>query len=50
MKAIKTKFKGPTNTRGSRIVASDEDGNSEERPARNSKYEGVKNSKRRPGK
>ena len=27
MKAIKTKFKGPTNTRGSRIIASDEDGN-----------------------
>ena len=27
MKAIKTKYKGPTNTRGSRIIASDEDGN-----------------------
>lgn len=27
MKAIKTVYKGPTNTRGSRIVASDEDGN-----------------------
>lgn len=27
MKAIKTKFKGPTNTRGSRIIASDQDGN-----------------------
>ena len=27
MKAIKTTYKGPTNTRGSRIIASDEDGN-----------------------
>ena len=27
MKAIKTKYKGPTDTRGSRIIASDEDGN-----------------------
>lgn len=27
MKAIKTTYKGPTNTRGSRITASDEDGN-----------------------
>lgn len=27
MKAIRTKYKGPTNTRGSRIIASDEDGN-----------------------
>jgi hypothetical protein len=27
MKAIKTKYKGPTNYRGSRIIASDEDGN-----------------------
>jgi len=27
MKAITTKFHGPTNTRGSRISASDEDGN-----------------------
>lgn len=27
MKAIKTKYKGPTNFRGSRIIASDEDGN-----------------------
>lgn len=27
MKAITTKYKGPTNTRGSRIYASDEDGN-----------------------
>lgn len=27
MKAIQTKYKGPTNTRGSRIIASDEDGN-----------------------
>lgn len=27
MKAIRTKYHGPTNTRGSRITASDEDGN-----------------------
>ena len=27
MKAIKTKYKGPTDTRGSRIIASDGDGN-----------------------
>jgi len=27
MKAIETKYYGPTNTRGSRIVASDSDGN-----------------------
>lgn len=27
MKAIVTKYHGPTNTRGSRITASDEDGN-----------------------
>ena len=27
MKAIKTVYHGPTNTRGSRITASDEDGN-----------------------
>jgi hypothetical protein len=27
MKAILTKYKGPTNTKGSRIIASDEDGN-----------------------
>lgn len=27
MKAITTTFHGPTNTRGSRIVASDQDGN-----------------------
>ncbi len=27
MKAIRTKYHGPTNTRGSRISASDEDGN-----------------------
>lgn len=27
MKAITTKFYGPTNARGSRIIASDEDGN-----------------------
>jgi hypothetical protein len=27
MKAINTKYKGPTSTRGSRIIASDEDGN-----------------------
>lgn len=27
MKAIQTKYHGPTNTRGSRISASDEDGN-----------------------
>ena len=27
MKAIRTKYHGPTNTRGSRIVASDSDGN-----------------------
>ncbi len=27
MKAIKTTYKGPTSTRGSRIIASDEDGN-----------------------
>ena len=27
MKAIITKYHGPTNTRGSRITASDEDGN-----------------------
>lgn len=27
MKAITTKYRGPTNTRGSRIIASDEDGN-----------------------
>ena len=27
MKAIKTTYRGPTNTRGSRITASDEDGN-----------------------
>ncbi len=27
MKAITTKYAGPTNTRGSRIIASDEDGN-----------------------
>ena len=27
MKAIVTRYKGPTNTRGSRIIASDEDGN-----------------------
>ncbi len=27
MKAIRTRYKGPTNTRGSRIIASDEDGN-----------------------
>jgi hypothetical protein len=26
MKAIRTKYKGPTDTRGSRIIASDEDG------------------------
>ena len=28
MKAIRTKYLGPTNTKGSRIRASDEDGNS----------------------
>ena len=28
MKAIETRYLGPTNTRGSRIKASDEDGNS----------------------
>ncbi len=27
MKAIKTTYKGPTDSRGSRIIASDEDGN-----------------------
>lgn len=27
MKAISTKYHGPTNTRGSRITATDEDGN-----------------------
>jgi hypothetical protein len=27
MKAIRTKYSGPTDTRGSRIIASDEDGN-----------------------
>jgi hypothetical protein len=27
MKAIRTRYKGPTDTRGSRIIASDEDGN-----------------------
>lgn len=27
MKAIRTKYSGPTNTRGSRIIATDEDGN-----------------------
>lgn len=27
MKAIKTVYRGPTDTRGSRIIASDEDGN-----------------------
>ena len=27
MKAIRTKYHGPTDTRGSRITASDEDGN-----------------------
>lgn len=27
MKAIRTKYHGPTNTRGSRITATDEDGN-----------------------
>ena len=27
MKAIRTKYLGPTNTKGSRIVATDEDGN-----------------------
>lgn len=27
MKAIRTKYVGPTNTRGSRIIAGDEDGN-----------------------
>ena len=27
MKAIKTVYRGPTNSRGSRIIASDEDGN-----------------------
>lgn len=28
MKAILTRYKGPTNYRGSRIIASDDDGNS----------------------